>query len=288
MTATYCPITLDEMKRVLRAEQGWTEITPFAHCKEHVFQWALTESPDTLILVYSSIEKATGVSRKVGGDAIRVCAVKKVGETTKGWIKSTRVHRVDGWAVNLRDRCVEVIHEARARNGKVAAMSKADTTTPQAGLSAVIEKLDSAHASGLKYPKLRFEVDGQKVVIARVASGINEGKANVTDGGPYGANIWFGRIEKDGSLRKGAVKKPEHAKVAQFLEQLGGDVLGVAKAHGHATGNCTFCGRGLTTAESVTAGYGPICAAKWSLPWGHVDPELASPKKPVKINTEEL
>lgn len=45
-----------------------------------------------------------------------------------------------------------------------------------------------------------------------------------------------------------------------------------AEAAGHATGRCCFCGRDLTDERSAEhkggAGYGPVCAAKYGLPWG--------------------
>ena len=41
-----------------------------------------------------------------------------------------------------------------------------------------------------------------------------------------------------------------------------------AVAAGHETGNCCFCGRELTDERSVSAGYGPICAGHYGLPWG--------------------
>ncbi len=41
-----------------------------------------------------------------------------------------------------------------------------------------------------------------------------------------------------------------------------------ASALGHKLGACVFCARLLTTAESTTVGYGPVCAAKHGLPWG--------------------
>jgi len=33
---------------------------------------------------------------------------------------------------------------------------------------------------------------------------------------------------------------------------------------------CCFCGRELDTAESISVGYGPVCAAKYGLPWGEI------------------
>jgi hypothetical protein len=51
------------------------------------------------------------------------------------------------------------------------------------------------------------------------------------------------------------------------------DPVGAATLNGRVTGQCCFCQRHLETKESVTAGYGPVCADKWGLPWGHTDAE---------------
>ena len=34
-------------------------------------------------------------------------------------------------------------------------------------------------------------------------------------------------------------------------------------------GSCCYCGKDLSTAESRTVGYGPSCAKRHGLPWGH-------------------
>jgi len=44
-----------------------------------------------------------------------------------------------------------------------------------------------------------------------------------------------------------------------------------AREHGKTTGNCCFCGIELTDPRSLAAGYGPICAGNYNLPWGKVD-----------------
>lgn len=51
------------------------------------------------------------------------------------------------------------------------------------------------------------------------------------------------------------------------------DPVAAAKLYGRQTSSCCMCGRHLDTSESVTAGYGPICADKYGLPWGHVSRE---------------
>lgn len=39
-------------------------------------------------------------------------------------------------------------------------------------------------------------------------------------------------------------------------------------ANGQVTGICCFCGIHLVTHNSIAAGYGPVCADKYGLPWG--------------------
>jgi hypothetical protein len=41
-----------------------------------------------------------------------------------------------------------------------------------------------------------------------------------------------------------------------------------AAEFGHVTGQCVFCMRELTDERSIAAGYGPVCADYYSLPWG--------------------
>ena len=42
----------------------------------------------------------------------------------------------------------------------------------------------------------------------------------------------------------------------------------IAKAHAEDHHACMFCGLELTDDPSVAAGYGPVCAEKYGLPWG--------------------
>lgn len=41
-----------------------------------------------------------------------------------------------------------------------------------------------------------------------------------------------------------------------------------AAKFGHLTSRCVFCSRKLADDRSIDVGYGPICAAKYDLPWG--------------------
>jgi hypothetical protein len=92
-----------------------------------------------------------------------------------------------------------------------------------------------------------------------------DGKLVITDGGPFGANRFWGKVDLDGSWTP-TRNCPAH--VIRFIEDLDADPAGVAKLSGQLTGSCCFCSRELETKESVGAGYGPVCAEKFGLPWG--------------------
>ena len=43
-----------------------------------------------------------------------------------------------------------------------------------------------------------------------------------------------------------------------------------AAKFGQLVGRCCFCSKAIDTPESTQAGYGPVCASKYGLPWGKV------------------
>lgn len=53
-----------------------------------------------------------------------------------------------------------------------------------------------------------------------------------------------------------------------YINQIEADPIAAAKLSGKLTSCCSFCSRELTDELSVKAGYGPICAEHWGLPWG--------------------
>jgi len=136
--------------------------------------------------------------------------------------------------------------------------------------TALIELLDRANAAGIQYPKVRLQTaDGSKVVLARAGSrSRREGTINITDGRPYGANTWYGRIERDGSR---VASRSWTVEVRDAIVAFRDDPASIGGSLGRMTGNCCFCGRDLRTRESVGVGYGPICAGHWGLPWGSTE-----------------
>lgn len=76
----------------------------------------------------------------------------------------------------------------------------------------------------------------------------------VDDGAVYGSRKTYGKQAPDG-MYKGDVQDALRAILADPLE--------ASKAYGKLTGTCGVCGRDLEDEDSVAAGIGPICAAKY-------------------------
>jgi hypothetical protein len=117
--ANYQSITLSEMLDTIRPDKGWVEADPAtlpSGCKERVYDWPIPGfSKVAHLRVYTSISLTETVTRPVGADAIRVCAVAFGASGTYGYIKAKRVHRVTGWAKNIRERLLDVYVEAKNR-----------------------------------------------------------------------------------------------------------------------------------------------------------------------------
>jgi hypothetical protein len=78
---------------------------------------------------------------------------------------------------------------------------------------------------------------------------------------------YYGKIDESG-LWLQSLKAIDAPHVGAKLGAFNVDPHKAGAVEGHATGACCFCSRYLTTAASVKAGYGPICAERFGLPWG--------------------
>lgn len=128
--------------------------------------------------------------------------------------------------------------------------------------------------------------NGQKVVLSRCGPQSQyTGDINVTDGGGYGRNTWFGRIGRTGEIRVNrSAWTPE---ITSLLTELAVSPGKVAGQHGIATGVCCFCNSPLSTKESRSVGYGPICADKFGLPWGTISQEVKDADAAAKAAFQE-
>ena len=127
--------------------------------------------------------------------------------------------------------------------------------------SSIIEFFDHASES-IGYPKVRFP-EGVHLVRAGEQSKA-PGTINVTDGGPFGENTWYGRIDREGRF---IPSRDCVGWVEQVVERFADNPIAEAVRAGKHSGCCVFCNSGLKTEGSVAHGYGPVCAKNWNLPW---------------------
>jgi len=123
----------------------------------------------------------------------------------------------------------------------------------------------------LKHPTVRLQLaDGSPIALTMAgATSKAPGTVNVTDGKPFGSSVWYGRVNPDGKWdMSGKVDASTASAITALLVNFATNPAKVASAYGKQTGSCCFCARELTDARSVSVGYGPICADKYSLPWG--------------------
>ncbi len=134
-------------------------------------------------------------------------------------------------------------------------------------LSGINKLFETATQNKLKWPKIHLNtLQGNPVMLYRAgARSKYNGQLMVTDGQRFGSNIYYGRIEENGTWH------PAHAstkEVEQLLEQLAADPTATAAKYGKLTGNCCFCHKKLEDQRSTDVGYGPVCAKKFGLAWG--------------------
>lgn len=124
-----------------------------------------------------------------------------------------------------------------------------------------------ASDAGLRFPKIRIETNaGQYLVLARCGERSRyEGQVQITDGGPFGNSLYFGRIDTKGALQPG---KDLNHDVRAMIGKLASNPAETAAIYGRKTGQCCFCNRALDDGRSIEVGYGPVCAEKYGLPWG--------------------
>jgi hypothetical protein len=125
--------------------------------------------------------------------------------------------------------------------------------------------------SKLRFPKIRLQLeDGMPVVLSIAgARAKNPGSVTITDGKPFGENVYYGAVSVDGTWnRSRSVNEKTMISLTALLTSLATDPVGTAQRYGKLTGHCCFCALPLTDARSVAVGYGKICASKYEFPWG--------------------
>lgn len=144
-----------------------------------------------------------------------------------------------------------------------------DTGVALGNFAKMIALFDKAGAK-IKYPKLTFRLpntsEDVKLVIKRAgAKSKYNGQLMLSDGGPWGDRVYFGRIDLEGVFVPSPSGEEFGDLLIPFLTKFAEDPSGTATGQGHKTGNCCFCHTALSHANSVAAGFGPVCSKNWGL-----------------------
>ncbi len=155
---------------------------------------------------------------------------------------------------------VGVYYNNLRRNGGVQA-------TQTGKLDGLVDLLAKAT---VKSPKIRMSFDeGKPLAMTLAKSGKNEGSVYLSDGGPFGANVYYGRVAPDGTFLPSNVVSPNAmTALTKVLEAMSSKPAETAAKFGHLTGRCCFCNQSLNDERSTEVGYGPVCAKTFNLPWG--------------------
>ena len=129
-----------------------------------------------------------------------------------------------------------------------------------AGFAKLQEMFKQASLS-LKKPRVKFIEDGETIVLSLAGADSKNPnhiylKVN---------NLYCGKINPEGQFFP---TQDCSDKIKNYLKNFAENPALVAREYGRRTGNCCFCKIRLTRNESLTAGYGPICAGHYGLPWG--------------------
>jgi hypothetical protein len=130
-----------------------------------------------------------------------------------------------------------------------------------------IKNLFAKASNSLKRMKIRLKTKLNQNVVFTIAGERSKyaGQVMITDGGPFGDNKYFGKIDMEGNLLKTGQCDDN---VLSLIKEFADNPAETAGKYGRLTGNCCFCMRGLDDERSVSVGYGPVCAGHYGLPWG--------------------
>lgn len=180
---------------------------------------------------------------------------------------------------SLTEKQLAAVYRIMADDADKAQQPKAEQT--KIDMSDLLHRFGLAQEAGIKRPKVNT---GDLLFSLAPANGRNAGHVYVKgEKDCWGERPYLGKITPEGELYPSRDASPE---VIKRIAEIGADVVGSAKAHGAQHGNCCFCNRDLTTDESVSNGYGPICAGRYGLPW-EVTEQFKAAKAALKEANQE-
>lgn len=130
--------------------------------------------------------------------------------------------------------------------------------------AALTAMFTTAVSRGKKFPKVVLRTPGGLPLCLALAGERSRyrGSLQVTDGGRYPDNVYYGRISPEGTW-----EGRDHSEVLDFLRAFAADPDGVTAEYGRLTGICCFCQADLTDERSILVGRGPVCSEKHGLPY---------------------
>jgi hypothetical protein len=144
-----------------------------------------------------------------------------------------------------------------------AAPAATPTHASASEFEAIFAAFDAAKSKGAKRLKFRM----QDCILSPSQDGdnvwVNDPHNKVENRWGSLSPAYLGKIN-----RRHGIVGDFSAAVRQQIAAAAANPAAAAAEYGRETGYCSFCSRELTDERSVGVGYGPICADKFSLPWG--------------------
>lgn len=129
-----------------------------------------------------------------------------------------------------------------------------------------LRRLFDLASTKIKYPSIHFWRDiGELKFYLCGAQSSTPGFIRITNAQSYPNQEVYAEINKDG---KGLFRKDTRQSFKEEILRIADSPIEEAKLRGIKTGYCCFCSTPIQTKESLEAGYGPICAGNYGLPWG--------------------
>lgn len=163
--------------------------------------------------------------------------------------------------------------EAIAVEAEAKALGIEVPTTEAVGDLTGLVALFKTAGKKLSYPTIVLKLPSGTGIKLYVASAKSKtpGHIQIKGSNVAGSSLWLGRVSPDGDFFQSPFTKSMQGlgrELTTVLKAMSVDPAGTAAAYGKMTGCCAFCGKPLTDAKSVHAGYGPTCATNYNLPWG--------------------
>lgn len=188
-----------------------------------------------------------------------IAVVDKLGRNDAGFAQSL-AGNLRTWG-RLSDKQLQWVDTLTQR-----ASAPAPAPTQQVNVQK-IQDLFALAAQKLRRVKVALQAaSGQRVVFTKAGPMSKyAGQILITDGGPFGANKFFGRIDANGDFfATRTADKDVQALVTEFADS----PAETAGRYGRLTGGCSFCNHKLDDNRSLEVGYGPVCAKRFGLVWG--------------------